>query len=159
MQQVAGVEDCLGHVAGQQPERVEGMQEAGERERGVAAIGIDGEIREHVGGGDPDQRAGRVHLLFRQTHVGALLDQLRRQAHRQVLRQLQRLQVERLEWLLARITAEQRGQQIARDGQLLLQRRQGCFLLRQDRLLRGQVDAAGVTGVELLAQDIERLSC
>ena len=60
-----------------------------------------------VGGRDPDKSAGRVHLLFRQTHVRALLDEPGRQAHRQVRRQLQRREGERLARFLARITAEE----------------------------------------------------
>ena len=96
-----------------------------------------------------------MHLLFRQAHVGALLDKPRRQAHRQVLWQLQGVEYECLTRLLARVSAEQGRELVARYGQMLFAKAAALLHLRQGRLLCSHVDAAGKTRVELLAQDAE----
>ena len=114
MQQGASVEDRLRDAAGEQPklspQQSGGRNQAGKRDIHITAIGTDGEIREHVGGGDADLRAGRVQKLFRAAHVGTLLDQLKRQAQRQVQRELQIREPERLEWPFTRVAAGQRRQ-------------------------------------------------
>ena len=93
-----------------------------------AAPGADVAVRVICGSAataTPICGAGRMQRRLGRAHVGALLDQLRRQADRQVLRQFQRREFECLGRLLARETAGQRGQQVALLRQLLLQRRQG----------------------------------
>ena len=133
------------------------MQQSRKTQRCIATIGVDGEIREHIGGCDTDQSAGRVHLLFRQAHVRALQDELGRQTQRQILRQLQGVQGEALVRFLVRVAAEQCGQQIALHGQLLLQRRQRCLYLGKRSLLCGHFAAIGEARFQLLAQNAEHL--
>jgi hypothetical protein len=69
-------------------------------------------------------RVRSVQLRFGCAHVGALIDQLRRQAHRQILRQLQRTDLEGCSDILVGQVPGQRAQQIARLIELVLERRQ-----------------------------------
>ncbi len=80
---------------------------------------------------DADIRAGRAQLLFRGANVRPLLDQLRRQADRQVSRQMQIGKTERLDRPLIGEDAGQCGQHIALLRQRLAQRRQRRPRLRQ----------------------------
>ena len=89
MEQRAGVEDRLRRVAGQVPEQVLRREQMGKRRIHEAAVGIDGEVRQHVGSGDADLRARGMKLLLGGANVRPLLDQLRRHAHRQIDRQVQ----------------------------------------------------------------------
>ncbi len=84
-------------------------------------------------------------------HVGPLLDELRRQAHRQLLRQLKLGELEALAAILVRRAADQAHQLVALLGELLLQRRQGGEGLGQRRFLRQHVGARGAAQVELAA--------
>ena len=88
MQQRAGIEYRLRSVAGKFPGQALRRDQGGEHRIGIAAVGADGEVRQQVGGGDADLGAGGVHLFFRRAHVRALLDHLRRQAQRQIDRQM-----------------------------------------------------------------------
>ena len=71
-----------------------------------------------------DLRAGRMQRLLRRAHVRPLLHQFRRQADRQVRRQLQVGELEASRDILAREPARQSGQRVALLRQLFLQRRQ-----------------------------------
>ena len=70
------------------------------RFRGGAGIGSQRELRKQCSGRDADLRTRCVQLRFRRTHIRALIDQFRRQADRQILRQLQRSELEPLGRLL-----------------------------------------------------------
>src|SRR5207249_4698079 len=54
-----------------------------------------------------DQGTGRMQLRFGGAHIRPLVDQFRRQADGQILRQLQRGELKLLGWLLARKSADQ----------------------------------------------------
>ena len=125
---------------------------------GVAAVGADGEVRQRVGGGDADLGAGGVQLFLRRAHVGALLDQLRRQAHRQVDRQMQVGEPEGLARSFARIGAGQRRQEVALLRQRLAQRRQCRLGLRQRRRLHGDVAAVAQTLIQPALQEVEHFA-
>ena len=79
-----------------------------------------------------------MQLLFSRAHVGTLLDQLRRQADRQIGGQVQIGKPEHLARAFARIAAGKRRHQVALLRQRLAQRRQRRLGLRQRRLLRGE---------------------
>ena len=99
-----------------------------------------------------------MQLFLRRAHVGALLDQLRRQAHRQIDRQMQIGEPEGLARSFARIGAGQRRQQVALLRQRLAQRRQSRFGLRQRRFLHGDVAAVAQALVQLALQQVEHLA-
>ena len=111
----------------------------------VPASAAQRNIRQAVGDRDADLGAGGVKALLGLAHVRALGDELRGKAHGQFLRQLQAGQLELLGWVLAGETAGKSRQQIALLGQLLEQRRQRRGDLRELRLLRRDVEPAGVT--------------
>ena len=78
-----------------------------------------------------------MHIGFRRADVRALVDQLARQADRQVCRQLQMRKVEFLHHLVRRQLPGERRQEIALLVKLLLQRRQQ--LLRDARYTTGWI--------------------
>ena len=92
-----------------------------------------------------------MQLRFGRLDVRALLDQFRRQADRQLRRQVQRGELEFLGRCLARKPADQRRQQIALDGQLFLQWRQRRLSLRQRGLDRRDIRSRHLPELELLA--------
>ena len=158
MQQGAGVEYRLRRVAGELPGETLRRDQGGKDRIGVAAVGADGEVRQRVGGGDADLGAGGVQLLFRGAHVRALLDQLRRQAHRQIERQMQVGEPEGLARSFARIGAGQRRQEVALLRQRLAQRRQGRLGLRQRRCLHGDIAAVAQAVVQPALQEVEHFA-
>ena len=98
-----------------------------------------------------------MQLLFGGADVRPLLDELRRQAHRQVGRQVQVGKPERLARPFVRKDAGQGGQQIALLRQRLAQRRQRRPRLRQRRLLGRDVGPIGIAQRQLALQDVEHL--
>ena len=99
-----------------------------------------------------------MHVGFRRPHVGPLIDQLARQADRQIGRQLQMGQIELLADLVGRILPGQRRQEVALLRQLLLKRRQQLLGLRQCRVLRQHVGLRRLTEVELPFQNIQQMA-
>ena len=97
-------------------------------------------------------------LDFGRAHVGPLLDHLRRQAERQVVRQLQVGQPEAFGQRLVGKRPVKRGKQVALLGQRLLQRRQGRLDLGQRGLLGGDVGARYRAEARLAVQDVERVA-
>ena len=95
-----------------------------------------------------------MQLRFGRLDVRALLDQFRRQADRQILRQLQRAKFEFLSRLLARKPADQRRQQIALHRQLFQQWRQRRLCLRQRCFDRCDIQSGHLAELELLAKDV-----
>jgi hypothetical protein len=114
---------------------------------------------------DADQRALRMELRLGGTDVGSLLDELRRESHRLLLRQLQIGELESFRWHVGGGAAEQRCKLVTRLGQRFLQAaaasrallRQRGFLL-QDRGVSGGADhELPPLPVELFAFDLDDL--
>ena len=95
-----------------------------------------------------------MQLRFGRLDVRALFHQFRRQTDRQVLRQLQRGELELLGRLLARQPADQRRQQIALHRQLFQQWRQRRLCLRQRCFDRCDIQSGHLAELELLAKDV-----
>ncbi len=123
------------------------------------AAGIRGQfdIWQPVRDGDADLGAGGVQVGLGLEHIRTLRHELRRQAHRQLLRQLQARKLEFLRRRLARKPAGQNRQQVALLGQLLEQRRQRGGDLRELRFLRGKIKPAGIALGELVLQDLHHV--
>ena len=66
------------------PEAGAGTEDLADRERVGARISAERDVRQAVGPSDPDVGACRVEIGFGLKHVGALLDQRRREAERKV---------------------------------------------------------------------------
>ena len=115
------------------------------------------DVGQPVGDGDADLGAGRLQVGFGGPHVRTLLDQLRRQADRQIARQPQCGEHELLRQSIARKAAAQRRQQVALLRQLLLQRRQGLLHLRQRRLLRHDIGLGDLAKLALTPQQPEHV--
>ena len=98
-----------------------------------------------------------MKLRLRRLDVGTLLDEVRRQAQRQILGQLQPRKIEGLADLLARKAADERRQQIALLRELLLQTGQGRLRRVERRLLRQHSRARRRAEFELPLQQIELL--
>ena len=119
---------------------VPGAEQLIDRERGAAGIGGQRDIGQPVGDRDADLGAGGVQVGLGLQHVGTLGHECGRQAHRQILRQLQARKLECLRRRLAGKSPGQNGQQIVQLRRLLDQRRQGGGDLRELRFLRGQIE-------------------
>ena len=147
---------CLDRVEEGNPHQVsEGPREATVRGRlGAVRHRRGRKLQQGPAGADLSTRG--MQLRFGRTHIRPLIDQLRGQAERQILRKLQRGELDLLCRLLARQTADQRHQQIALHRQSLLQRRQCGLRLRQCRFNRCNVGPDHLPELELLAQDVER---
>ena len=61
-----------------------GRKQRRRRRAGGAIVPGESELRQHGGDGDADLRARLVQLRLGGAHVGALLDELRGQAERQI---------------------------------------------------------------------------
>ena len=120
--------------------------------------GIDHDVGELVGDATPTSAEAEWRLDFGRAHVGPLLDHLRRQAERQLLRQAQVGQPEALDQRLVGQPAGQGGEQVALLGQCLLQRRQGRLDLGEGGLLGGDVGAGHRAQARLAVQDVERVA-
>ena len=94
-----------------------------------------------------------MQLRLRRAHVGALLDELRRQAQRQIGRQPQRRQRQMIVARIVGEAADQRQQHVALLLELLLQRRQRRLRVRHFRLLGQHVGARRGAGIELIVHD------
>ena len=84
VQKAEAVEDRLRAARRDAPDRRRRREQRRRRQGGAAVIRGEGELRQPVGDGDADLGAGLVQLRLRGANVGALLDQLRRQADRQI---------------------------------------------------------------------------
>src|SRR5258708_4691548 len=80
----------------------------------------DRELRQHIRGGHADLRARHVQERLVLADVRSLLDELRRQTQRQVLRQQEVRQVEILADILAGKVTGEKSEQISFDLQLLI---------------------------------------
>ena len=105
----------------------------------AAGVGGQQEIGKPVGGGDADLGAGVMQVGFGLQHIGTLRHEFRRQADRQILRQLQARQLKFLIRGLIRKAAGQNRQKIVCLGQLLEERRQGRGDLCELGFLRSQI--------------------
>jgi hypothetical protein len=99
-------------------------EQPGDLVRGAAERSGDRELRQHRGDRDADLGVRGVQLRLGGAHIGPLFDDLGRQAQRQLRRQLQRIELEGLGYVLVRQVADQGAQQIARLLELRLQRGQ-----------------------------------
>ena len=98
-----------------------------------------------------------MHIGFRRPHIGSLINQLAGQADRQIGRQFEMRKIELLYDLIGRQLPGERRQQVALLSQLLLERRQQLFGLRQRRILREHIRLAPPDrSIELPFQDIEQ---
>jgi hypothetical protein len=116
-------------------------------------------LRQHIGDRHADRGGCCVQILLRLAHVGTLLDDLRRQADRQIRRQGQIFQAKGFLRLIGGQPSQQGGQRVAGLPQLLLQRRQRLRRLRLRRLLGKQVELAGGPEPALALHDVGQLLC
>ena len=155
MQQRAALKNGGGSGRAQAPEagaRREQLIHGGGR---AAGIRRQYDIRQSIRDGNADLGAGIVQVRFGLQHVRALFDERGGQTDRQFLRQLQTRKIELFRRLLAWKSAGEHGQEVAQLSQLLEQRRQRGLDLRQLRLLRGNVEPAGIALGELVLQDLD----
>src|SRR4029077_17778490 len=109
----------LRNARGQVPKACSSAKDLTEGERHAAGICGQVEAWQTVRYGNSDLGAGCVEVLLGLEHVRALLHQLRREAHRQLLRQLETGEL-KLRWeFLARKSARQLHQQVTLLSQLL----------------------------------------
>src|SRR5262249_19431421 len=125
--------------------------------RRAAVVARDIELGQQISGRHSDIRARLMQLLFGGAKIGALLDQARGQAHRQIPRQRQGGDRERLALGRAGKASCQRRQQAALLFQLLLQRRQGGLRGGKIGLLGEHVRPRHAAEIELPAQYLELL--
>ncbi len=97
-----------------------------------------------------------MKCLFRRANIGALLDQLRRNADGKFLRQHKRVELEGLRHLIAGKAPRQNRDQIAFLLQLLLQWRQCLLRLRERCFLRRNIGSRDLAERQLLLQDGKR---
>ena len=124
-------------------------------ERGAACVSGQLNVGQAVGNGDANFRARVVQIRLCLAHVGALRDERRGQAHRQLLGQLQTRQLQFLGGRLVRKAAHQGSQEVAQLRLLFHERRQGGRHLGELRFLRGDVESARVTLGELVLDDLQ----
>jgi len=98
-----------------------------------------------------------VELGLGYAHVQAMRHERRRQAHRQLLWQMQPGELEGLRERLAGEAPHEHRQQVARLLQLLLQRRQRLLHLREGGFLGGHVQLGDVPQCEPAPRQLERL--
>ena len=89
----------------------------------LAGVGAQRDVRVEVGLGDADRRRRRMQLRFGSEDVGPAPRQLRGQAHRQLARQSQLRQVELGQRCRGGWHAEDDGERVLGDAQLLTQGR------------------------------------
>ena len=159
MQQRAALEDGRGHAAPRPQKPVPRVNSWSMASAVLPALAVSCDIGQAVRDGDADLGAGGVQVGLGLQHIRALRHQLRRQADRQILRQLQTRQVEFFAPAPGSEAAGQHRQQIAQLGRLLDQRRQGGATCASCDFLRGDIEPAGIAFVELVLQDIDRCWC
>ena len=122
---------------------------------GAAVTAGESELRQPIGDGDADLGAGLVQLRLRGAHVGALLDELRRQAQRQIGRQPQRRQREVIvavhRWGSGRSAPAARGAAARAASAAAAGRLRG----RHFGLLGEHVGARRGADIELMLHDLE----
>ena len=112
-------------------------------------------MREHKRLGDADARVGLVQDRLGRADVGPLAHQIRGQAHREGLRQLERAEIELGQHRFARKFADQHRELIAGLRERLLQRRQVRSRLRELGPLPEHVRARDGTEGELLLHELQ----
>src|SRR6185437_5277769 len=110
VQQLAAVEQRLGQTQAQRPGAAAGGKQLAGMQRLRTAAAGKRDLRQHRRGGHADLGGGGVQLGRGGADVRALLDQSRRQADRNVLRQGDRVQPQRRQLQLCRRGAEIGGQ-------------------------------------------------
>ena len=143
------MEDRREHGSGQGPEARARREQLLRIKRGAANIARERQVGQPVDYRDADQRARRMQVLLSRAHVRTLLNQFRRQAERQIPRQVQPGEIEFLGQITIGKAAGESDQQVALLRQLLLQRRQRLLDLRQRGLLRHHVGFGNLAGGEL----------
>ena len=125
--------------------------------RRTTRIGRQYKIGEPIRDGDANLGAGIMQVCLGLQHIGPLRHQRRRQAERQVFRQLQSRQVELIRRRLVRKTPGEDCKKVAQLGLLFDERRQCGRDLREQRLLGGHIEAVGVALVKLVLQNLDRV--
>ena len=126
-------------------------------EGGAAGIAAQRDLRQAVGDRHAELGVGRMQAGLGGAHVGALAHEIGGQAERQLARQAQRGQIEGCRRSLARKAPGKNGQEIALQGELLLQRRQQEPGLRDRRFLGHHIGQGDLPERVLLAQDLQQL--
>ena len=85
-----GLRDARAHI----PKARASREYMAEDHRHAAGIRGQRKVREPIGNSNADLGAGGMQVLLGLAHIGTLLDELRRKAHRQFLRQLQTRKLE-----------------------------------------------------------------
>src|SRR5579863_1400906 len=119
MPQRAAVKDGLRNPGSQIPESCTSPKDLTESERHAADIRCQVEARQTVRYGNPDLSASGMKVFLSLEHVRSLFNQLRREAHRQFLRQLETRKRKLFGKLLVRKSTGKFGEQIALLRQLL----------------------------------------
>src|SRR6185312_5977604 len=155
MPQLSALEQGLRQRADQVPHvrrRLEQVRKA----RGVLAVAAaEGDLRQHIGGGDSHLRRRLVQQGRVLADVRPLLDEFGRQADGQVLRYLQRVQGESRARVVRGQGAHEGGQLIALLGELTAQRRQAGERVLQRRLLLQHIGPRCAAGVQAALRDFE----
>ena len=99
-----------------------------------------------------------MELRLRRAHVRPLIHEPRRNADRQIPWQVHAVEIECLAGFVAGQLAGERGELVARLGQLLLQRRQGRAALRKLRFLAQHVGLRCATQGEALPHEVQFLA-
>ena len=120
---------------------------------GIACGSVDGKLRQPVGDGDADLRAGLVELSLGGTDIGTLLNELRWQTQRQVRRQPERGERDVIAMWFAGESADQGEQHVMLLLELLLQRRQARLRGRHFGLLGQHIGLCRGTDIELVLHD------
>src|SRR5712671_3566641 len=120
-----------------------------------AVASAQSQLRKHERLRDADARVGLMRNGFRRADVGPLAHEIRGQADRKVLRQLERREIELGQARLARKLADEDRKLIACLRERFLERRQVRARLRKLRALREHVRARNGAELELLLDQLQ----
>src|SRR6266699_3046710 len=120
-----------------------------------AVASAQSQLRKHERLRDADARVSLMHNRFSRANVGPLAHEVRGQADRKVLRQLERREIELGQARLARKLADEHRKLIACLRERFLERRQVRARLRKLRALREHVRARNGAELELLLDQLQ----
>src|SRR5258708_17098871 len=153
--ELPGVEDRLEQAGADVPDHVARIEQLGGGRRGHAVAAAQGQLREHERLRDADARVGLMKDRFCRPDVRPLAQEIRRQAQRKVLRQLERRKIELGQARFPRKLADEDRELITGLSERLFERWQVRARLRELRALRKYVRARNGADGELLLDQLE----